>query len=100
MRDVAVELKGLRLYGMASAWGDLTTQSGLASLDSSRWLSKALSGDVYFPCLKKDSDSNGTMWRCEVRAVRGRCATPRKREIFSGGASKSVAFPAIYRLTD
>jgi DNA replication protein DnaC len=38
MRDVAVELKGLRLYGMASAWGDLTTQGGLASLDSSRWL--------------------------------------------------------------
>ena len=38
MRDVAVELKGLRLYGMASAWSDLTAQGGLASLDSSRWL--------------------------------------------------------------
>jgi len=38
MRDVAVELKGLRLYGMVSAWGDLMAQGGLASLDSSRWL--------------------------------------------------------------
>lgn len=38
MRDVAAELKALRLYGMASAWGDLASQGGPASLDSSCWL--------------------------------------------------------------
>jgi DNA replication protein DnaC len=37
MRDVAVELKALRLHGMASAWTDLTTQ-GLTSTETSRWL--------------------------------------------------------------
>jgi len=38
MRDVAAELKALRLYGMASAWNDLTAQGGLATIDASRWL--------------------------------------------------------------
>jgi len=38
MRDVTAELKALRLYGMTSAWADLTAQGGLAALDSSRWL--------------------------------------------------------------
>lgn len=38
MRDVAAELKALRLYGMASAWGDLASQGGAAALDSSCWL--------------------------------------------------------------
>ena len=38
MRDVTAELKSLRLYGMASAWTDLTAQGGLAALESSRWL--------------------------------------------------------------
>ena len=38
MRDVAAELKALRLYGMGSAWSDLTAQGGLAALDASRWL--------------------------------------------------------------
>jgi len=38
MRDVGAELKSLRLYGMAGAWGDLVAQGGGASLDSSRWL--------------------------------------------------------------
>jgi DNA replication protein DnaC len=39
MRDVILELKGLRLHGMAVAWGDLSTQgAGGASLESSRWL--------------------------------------------------------------
>ena len=37
MRDVATELKELRLYGMAGAWADLTVQ-GNAGIDSSRWL--------------------------------------------------------------
>lgn len=38
MRDVMVELKRLRLHGMAGAWGDLVEQGGSAGLDSSRWL--------------------------------------------------------------
>ena len=42
-RDVTVELKGLRLHGMASAWVDLVEQRSLhgeerAGLDTSRWL--------------------------------------------------------------
>jgi len=38
MRDVAVELKQLRLHGMAGAWVDLIDQGGNAAVDSSRWL--------------------------------------------------------------
>lgn len=38
MRDVAVELKELRLHGMAGAWTDLVSQGSATSLDSSRWL--------------------------------------------------------------
>ncbi len=37
-RDVTVELKGLRLHGMAGAWADLVEQGGSAGLDTSRWL--------------------------------------------------------------
>lgn len=36
--DVLTELKGLRLYGMASAWGDLLGQGETAALQSARWL--------------------------------------------------------------
>ncbi len=45
MRDVAAELKALRLGGMAAAWAELTTQAGDTGRDSgdvgvqtSRWL--------------------------------------------------------------
>jgi len=38
MRDVAAELKELRLHGMAGAWADLVAQGTLAALESSRWL--------------------------------------------------------------
>ena len=38
MRELAVELKQLRMHGMASAWSDLVEQGGSAALDSSRWL--------------------------------------------------------------
>jgi DNA replication protein DnaC len=38
MRELAVELKQLRMHGMASAWSDLVEQGGSAVLDSSRWL--------------------------------------------------------------
>ena len=38
MRDVATELKALRLYGMTSAWDELIAQGTSAAIDSSRWL--------------------------------------------------------------
>jgi len=38
MRDLCVELKQLRLHGMAGAWIDLVEQGTHAELDSSRWL--------------------------------------------------------------
>ena len=37
-RDVTLELKALRLHGMAGAWADLVEQGGNAGLDASRWL--------------------------------------------------------------
>ena len=36
--DVYAQLKALRLNGMATAWADLTEQSGNASLAAARWL--------------------------------------------------------------
>jgi DNA replication protein DnaC len=38
MRDVAIELKALRLHGMAGAWYDLQEQGPASGLDASRWL--------------------------------------------------------------
>jgi DNA replication protein DnaC len=38
MRDLIVELKQLRLHGMAGAWSDLVEQGTNAAVDSSRWL--------------------------------------------------------------
>jgi len=38
MRDLMVELKQLRLHGMALAWSDLLEQGTNAGLDTSRWL--------------------------------------------------------------
>ena len=37
-RELTVELKALRLHGMAGAWADLVEQGANAGLDSSRWL--------------------------------------------------------------
>ena len=37
-RDVQLELKALRLNGMAAAWADLMAQGGDSTLNSSRWL--------------------------------------------------------------
>ena len=36
--DVLVELKSLRLHGMAGAWADLMEQGGNTGIESSRWL--------------------------------------------------------------
>ena len=38
MRDVAAELKSLRLHGMASTWEELVAQGDSAGLQTSRWL--------------------------------------------------------------
>jgi hypothetical protein len=38
MREVAAELKDLRLYGMSGAWDDLVAQGNSAGLQSARWL--------------------------------------------------------------
>ena len=38
MRDLIIELKALRLHGMAGAWSDLVEQGTNAGVDSSRWL--------------------------------------------------------------
>ena len=42
MRELAVELKQLRMHGMAGAWADLVEQggggSGGAAIEGSRWL--------------------------------------------------------------
>ena len=37
-RDIQLELKALRLNGMAAAWAELTAQGGDSTLDASRWL--------------------------------------------------------------
>ena len=38
MRDIAVELKALRLYGMVSAWEEIIGLGTQAAVESSRWL--------------------------------------------------------------
>ena len=38
MRDVAAELKALRLYGMVGAWEEIIAQGNSAGLQSARWL--------------------------------------------------------------
>lgn len=38
MRDIAAELKELRLYGMAGAWEEIAAQGNSAGLQSARWL--------------------------------------------------------------
>lgn len=38
MRDVAGELKALRLYGMAGAWEELVAQGNSVGLQTARWL--------------------------------------------------------------
>ena len=38
MREVAAELKALRLYGMVAAWEEIIAQGTSAAVDSSRWL--------------------------------------------------------------
>ena len=38
MRDVAAELKELRLYGMAGAWDDIVAQGNTAAYQTSHWL--------------------------------------------------------------
>lgn len=52
MREIATELKELRLYGMAGAWVDLTSQ-GSAGTESSRWLIEHLTWSPRFAKLSR-----------------------------------------------
>ena len=38
MREIGVELKQLRMHGMAGAWAEMVEQGGSAAIESSRWL--------------------------------------------------------------
>jgi len=38
MLEINLELKALRLHGMAAAWTDLVAQGSPSSIESSRWL--------------------------------------------------------------
>ena len=38
MREVAAELKALRLYGMVNAWEEIIAQGKQTAVESSRWL--------------------------------------------------------------
>lgn len=42
MRELATELKALKLYGMAGAWNDLLSNGNARSLEDSRWLMEHL----------------------------------------------------------
>jgi DNA replication protein DnaC len=42
MRDIGAELKGLRLYGMAGAWGELNARETDPGIQSARWLIERL----------------------------------------------------------
>jgi hypothetical protein len=42
MREIGVELKALKLYGMAGAWGELSAGGNDVGIDSSRWLIEQL----------------------------------------------------------
>jgi DNA replication protein DnaC len=42
MREIGAELKALKLYGMASAWGELSAAGNDVGIDSSRWLIEQL----------------------------------------------------------
>jgi DNA replication protein DnaC len=42
MREIGTELKALKLYGMAGAWGELSAKGNAAGIQSSRWLIEQL----------------------------------------------------------
>jgi hypothetical protein len=42
MREIGTELKTLKLYGMASAWGELSASDNDVGIQSSRWLIERL----------------------------------------------------------
>lgn len=49
MRDLIVELKELRLHGMALAWTDLLEQVADVTLEASRWLIECLLRGGHYP---------------------------------------------------
>ena len=42
MREIGTELKALKLYGMVSAWSELSANGNEAGIQSSRWLIEQL----------------------------------------------------------
>src|SRR4051812_12902203 len=42
MREIGTELKAMKLYGMASAWGKLSASGNDVGIHSSRWLIEQL----------------------------------------------------------
>ena len=82
-RDVVAELKALRLYGMAAAWGDLQEQGGLGAVDGGRWLVEHLlrAEGVEEPGI----DAKG---RCVV-AIDSRDFCPTEVDTLLGDASKA-----------
>ena len=42
MREIGTELKALKLYGMAAAWGELSAKGNEVGIQSSRWLIEQL----------------------------------------------------------
>ena len=80
MRDVAAELKALRLYGMVGAWEEIIGQ-GLAALESSRWLIEhLLEGGAHrpghaldqLPDARRQVPGASRPGRLRLRAVQGR----------------------------
>lgn len=50
MREISAELKALRLYGMVSAWGELSANDGGLGIQSARWLIERV-GTAHRACL-------------------------------------------------
>ena len=71
VRDVQVELKALRLHGMASAWGDLMEQGGGASIEPSRWLIEHL-------LQAEDVDRHMRSIAHQMKAANAQSASPRE----------------------
>jgi len=61
MREVMVDLKQLRLHGMAGAWADLAEQADSAGLDTARWLVEhLLAAEMTDRCMRSVSHQMDT----------------------------------------
>lgn len=76
MRDVTVELKALRLHGMAAAWCDLHEQGPASGLEASRWLVEHL---LQAESTDRAMRSVQYPWRRATKAIASCTAAPRRR---------------------